>query len=248
MLTKRRRGWASCIERHHFAICCLLPHVAWLSLVAALVVYATGLLWPFDFRVPARVANRAIWTQATTLRFEGPGLALSPTPPIWQKTSRDRGFLHVSLRARSLSPRQNGPARLFTLARDTHVQNLVIGQAGDDLVLRLRGLCRGFRPHARACPRKCGSARTSGNGVGRMELKIGPGREPAGGMPTAARDLECHQRLRGWMRNIGSISCNEPPVKALARRLERVTIDAPLGSEDGLDPPRFEAAGRFLAA
>ena len=224
------------------------PHVAWLRLVAALVVYATGLLWPFDFRVPARVANRAIWTQATTLRFEGPGLALSPTPPIWQKTSRDRGFLHVSLRARSLSPRQNGPARLFTLARDTHVQNLVIGQAGDDLVLRLRGLCRGFRPHARACPKelRIPTVFATSEWVD-IDLNIEPGRATlrAGGRPPLEIRI-ADQPLRGWdVEQRLALGNDVSGLRPWLGELERVTIDTPLGSEDWLDPARFELPDDF---
>jgi hypothetical protein len=39
---------------------------------------------------------------------------------------------------RSFNPRQNGPARILTVSANPTTRNLTIGQAGDDLVLRLR--------------------------------------------------------------------------------------------------------------
>ena len=90
------------------------PRWAWVGLVAALPIYAAGVLWPFAVQVPASVANQAVWTSTGTLRFEKPGLAVSPASPKWQATSLDLGFFHVSLRARAFSPQQDGPARLFT--------------------------------------------------------------------------------------------------------------------------------------
>ena len=171
-----------------------------MCLPVALIIYALGLLWPFEFRAPARIANDAVWTEAGTLRFDTPGLALSPTPPDWQEASREAGYFRVSLRARSFSPNQSGPARLFTLARDTFVQNLVIGQAGDDLVIRLRGLCRGLPAHGRTCPKqlRIPAVFATPEWVD-LDLRVEPNRVTlrAGNRPPL-EVLTAEDPLRGW--------------------------------------------------
>ena len=174
---------------------------AWVGLAAALVIYAAGLLWPFAVQVPTWVANEAAWTSAGTLRFEKPGLAVSPASPKWLETSRDLGRFHVSLRARAFSPQQDGPARLFTLARDTHAQNVVIGQAGDDLVVRLRGLCRRI-PGRTPWPARsnCGSVTSSPPRRGSTSISWS---NPTGQLLRAGSQPPLEMRiadqpLRGW--------------------------------------------------
>jgi VanZ like family len=221
---------------------------AWLGLAAALVIYAAGLLWPFAIQIPTWVANEATWTSAGTLRFESPGLAVSPAPPGWQETSRDRSRFHVSLRARAFSRQQDGPARLFTLARDTHAQNVVIGQAGNDLVVRLRGLCRGFRAHAMACPRQLRIPDVFATSewvdinllVESSRVTLRAGSRPPLEMRVAG------QPLRGWdAEHRLALGNDVSGLRPWLGELGRVTIGTPLGSEDWLDPARLELPDGF---
>jgi VanZ like family len=224
------------------------PRWAWVGLIAALPIYAAGLLWPFAVQVPASVANQAAWTSTGTLRFEKPGLAVSPASPQWQAASRDLGSFHVSLRARAFSPQQNGPARLFTLARDTHVQNVVIGQVGDDLVVRLRGLCRGFRAHAGVCPKqlRIRDVFATSEWVD-IDLLVEPNRATlrVGSLPPLEMRI-ADQPLRGWDATHRLALGNDVTgLRPWIGELQRVTINTPLGSEDWLEPTRLELPDSF---
>ena len=194
------------------------------------------------------MANDAVWTRAGTLRFEGPGLAVSPEAPPWQEASRDLGLFHISLRARTFSPQQDGPARLFTLARDTYVQNVVIGQTGDDLVVRLRGLCRGYRAHALICPKQLrirGVFATS-EWVD-IDLLVEPDRATlrAGDRPPIQIPI-ADQPLRGWNSTHRLALGNDVSgLRPWIGELQRVTITTPLGSESWLQPTRLELPRRF---
>lgn len=219
-----------------------------LALVMAVIVYASGLLWPFHFRAPVRVTNEAVWTESATLRFGGPGLAISRVAPAWEEASRDLGTFQVDLRVRSFSPAQQGPARLFSLARDTRVQNLVIGQAGDDLVVRLRGLCRGLRALGTDCPKELRMAGVFASSdwvdirlavaPGLLKLQVGDRptlRTPLGGEPLRAWDTD--QRL--------ALGNDVSGLRPWLGELGRVTVETPSGSEDWLQADRFELPDRF---
>ena len=173
---------------------------------------------------------------------------MSPASPKWLATSRDLGFFHVSLRARAFSPQQNGPARLFTLARDTHVQNVVIGQVGDDLVVRLRGLCRGFRAHAAACPKqlRIRDVFATSEWVD-IDLLVEPNRATlrVGSRPPLEMRI-ADQPLRGWDATHRLALGNDVSgLRPWIGELQRVTINTPLGSEDWLEPTRLELPDGF---
>jgi VanZ family protein len=214
----------------------------------ALAVYALGLLWPYEFRLPLRIVNHAVWTDAGTLRFDGPGLALSAAPPKWQIASREQGTFHVALRARSGAANQEGPARLLTLAQDTFVQNLMIGQLGDDLVVRLRGLCRGLPTHGRACPGllRIPAVFATSEWVD-IDLRVERARVTltAGDRLAVERPLAEHA-IRGWdARQRLALGNDVTGLRPWLGELASVTIDSPLGHENWLDPTRFELPGRF---
>lgn len=225
-----------------------LHRLARMVMPVALIVYGLGLLWPYEFRLPLRIPNHAEWTEVGTLRFDGPGLALSSAPPAWQNATRVEGTFHVALRARSGAANQDGPARLLTLAQDTFVQNLMIGQQGDDLVVRIRGLCRGMPAHGRACPRQM---RVSGvfasSGWVDINLSVEESRVTltAGVQPAVERPLAEHA-LRGWdVRQRLALGNDVTGLRPWLGELAHVTIDSPLGHENWLDPTRFELPGRF---
>ena len=114
-----------------------------LVLVVMALCYASGLLWPFKLSVPAHLSNGAQWTDTGGLSFAEPGLVLSEAPG-WQRAVRESGRIELSLRVRTYDPHQAGPARIMTLSRDTWSQNLLVGQEGSDLIVRLAVACGRF--------------------------------------------------------------------------------------------------------
>jgi hypothetical protein len=222
--------------------------MAWTVLVAALLIYAAGLLWPFTLRVPTWVANGATWTKAGTLRFEKPGLALSLASPEWQAISRDLGLFRVSLRARAFSPQQEGPARLFTLARDTYDQNVVIGQVGDDVIVRLPGLCRGARTDADVCPKqlRVRDAFATSEWVD-VELLVEPGRAALRAGTGGALEVRLSDRpLRDWDASQRLALGNDVSgFRPWLGELQRVIVTTPLASEDWLRPDKLDLPSGF---
>jgi len=103
-----------------------------------LLAYVVVALEPFHWNPPRRVENRAAITASGAIRFPAPGLARTAAAPAWLDKAIRLDSLKVRLRARSLSPRQFGPARLFTISSDWYLRNLTIAQDVSDLVLRLR--------------------------------------------------------------------------------------------------------------
>jgi hypothetical protein len=114
-----------------------------LVLVVMVLCYAAGLLWPFKLSMPAHLSNGAQWTATGGLSFAEPGLVLGEAPG-WQRAIRESGSLKLGLRVRTFDPHQAGPARILTLSRDTWSQNLLVGQEGSDLIVRLAVTCGRF--------------------------------------------------------------------------------------------------------
>lgn len=99
-----------------------------------LVLQVTIAWAPFIPETPRWVDNDAQRT-GPGLRFGGePARALATFPEPWS-TQAD---LAIALRVRTSVPSQTGPARVLSIARDQHAANLMIGQSGDDLVVRVR--------------------------------------------------------------------------------------------------------------
>jgi hypothetical protein len=103
----------------------------------ALVSYGALALAPFRWAPPRRLQNAAV-ADAGGLHFPAAGLAHSRQAPDWLPRAAELGTVHLDLRVRTSSPRQRGSARIFTVSRDLHLANLMLGQHGSDLVLRLR--------------------------------------------------------------------------------------------------------------
>jgi hypothetical protein len=108
----------------------------WITLVVVLGGYAVLSLEPFDWRLPRRVSNHAE-RLAEGWRFAASGVVLAP-PPSGLEAARADERIGVALVVRPLRSAQTGPARIFTISRDTRLRNLTIAQEDDDLVLRLR--------------------------------------------------------------------------------------------------------------
>ncbi len=109
----------------------------WLLGLAVTACYPIVAFYPYDWHSP-RPANRAEWLPNGVLRFSAPGIATTNAAPPWLESVKRAHRLDVSLRVRAQSPAQSGPARIFTISRDTELHNLTLGQTRDRLVLRLR--------------------------------------------------------------------------------------------------------------
>jgi hypothetical protein len=107
-------------------------------LILCLVVLAVEAWYPFDVELPLWHASEPARTE-TGVRFDGDGdiLASGGGGP-WLAEAARTGRLTVELEARAADVDQQGPARLLAISRSHYRANLVIGQDGDDLVVRLR--------------------------------------------------------------------------------------------------------------
>jgi hypothetical protein len=122
--------------------------------VAVLLFWVIG-YYPFKFGPPSKlhktgdglgieyVSTRVFENTGTELgpdglHFTAPGIALSPLPPVWLAEAIEASSLGVELTIRAALKRQSGPARIFTISKNSGERNLTIGQQGSDLIIRLR--------------------------------------------------------------------------------------------------------------
>lgn len=104
----------------------------------AVLGYVLVSLWPFAWDPPQRVANGARVDEKAGLRFPSAGLVRTLDPPEWLASAERTGRLEIMLRVRPLLTRQSGPARILSVSDDGFDRNVLMGQQGDDLVVRLR--------------------------------------------------------------------------------------------------------------
>ena len=71
-------------------------------------------------------------------RAASPGLARTGRPPGWLRAAIEDSAVEVELGVRSRATRQCGPARIFSISKNTSLRNLTIAQNESDLVVRLR--------------------------------------------------------------------------------------------------------------
>lgn len=84
------------------------------------------------------IANGATPLADGGIQFVSPGLARTELPPAWLADAIRSNRLELSLFLHSAAPNQNGPARILTISPNPHRRDLMLGQEGSDLVLRLR--------------------------------------------------------------------------------------------------------------
>jgi hypothetical protein len=114
------------------------------ALVAGVVLLLAISWWPFRLDVPRLLETGVETGSGGSLRFVDEAFASTTGPPDWLATALDDGQLEVALRVRSDDPDQSGPARVFALSappqgasRDVLEHDLVIGQEGPDLIVRV---------------------------------------------------------------------------------------------------------------
>ena len=115
----------------------------WLLAVSALVLLVIS-WYPFEFELPTTEVGGVETLADGSLRFVGDEFASTPRPPSWLPVAIREESLALSLRVRPTTAEQDGPARILALSaspvsgsEDVFEHNLVVGQAGTDLVVRV---------------------------------------------------------------------------------------------------------------
>lgn len=109
---------------------------------AAVLGYAAVSLWPLDWNPPRLSWNGAEWVPGGGIRFDTPGLAVTPGPLPWLAAVKETNRLEIELRARSFRSDYGSFARILTISESHSDYNLYIGQRGRALTLRLYRTCR----------------------------------------------------------------------------------------------------------
>lgn len=99
------------------------------------------LLYPFEFSMPKPATeNTVTWSgDAEGVRFGRSGMLVSAAPPtrLHQRLTTGEG-LTIEVWLRSASADQEGPARIVSYSLNPWERNFTLGQAGHDLIMRLR--------------------------------------------------------------------------------------------------------------
>jgi len=113
-------------------------------LVAGVLVLLVISWYPFELELPSTEVAGVQTLADGSLRFVGDGFASTPRPPSWLPIAIRQESLAVSLRVRPSTAEQEGPARILALSapplggnEDEVEHNLVVGQSGTDLVVRV---------------------------------------------------------------------------------------------------------------
>lgn len=107
-------------------------------MIGASLLYVAALLWPYDWAPPKQVRNGAKSLADGSIQLASPGLARTELPPGWLEEAIRSNRFSLSVSLRSAAPDQTGPARILTISPNPHRRDLMLGQEGSDLVLRLR--------------------------------------------------------------------------------------------------------------
>lgn len=202
-------------------------------MVAAYLVAAYR---PFRLEAP-RIENTIEVSDTGTLSFDGTAMARGIEPLPWLATAVDRGALDVRLEARTDDPDQEGPARLLAVSVDHREANLVMGQEGDDLVVRLR------RPGSaeNGTPPLAVDGVFSDDRWRALRLLVEGGRatvEVDGAV--VATDAVGADPFRTWGRDVGLALGNEVTgTRGWSGQIRRATVDGGAGAVDLLDPALY---------
>lgn len=116
------------------------PAMARRWLLVWFVCTAAFMLAPFRFEYlgPRKVNTGLGPLKSGGVRFDGPSVLRTSTPPVWLDSALAAQELDLLLEVRSASAQQGGPARIVTLSNGSLERNFMIGQKGPDLVVRAR--------------------------------------------------------------------------------------------------------------
>lgn len=108
-------------------------------LLLFLVLYWSVGFYPFAITSPIFFyKNNVQQTDRGGLSFLRSGIAYTDDPPVWVSNVIEDSAFELKLKVVSYNSHQEGPARIFTVSRDHYHRNLTVGQAQEDLIVRLR--------------------------------------------------------------------------------------------------------------
>ena len=107
-------------------------------LVAAVLALVVVSWYPFRPELPWVQRHGPLAASATEARFDGSSVLVSRPGLDWVADAASTGSLRLALDLRTDHADQDGPARLLSVSRDTLAADLMVGQDGHDLVLRVR--------------------------------------------------------------------------------------------------------------
>ena len=109
------------------------------GLLVAWILFQVVVAWyPFELDPPRLVDNAVSSAADGSLRIAGDhvravGVLPGPAPDSWEPAR-----FHVDLLVQPATAAQSGPARILAVSEDTIRHNLMVGQDGADLVVRVR--------------------------------------------------------------------------------------------------------------
>jgi hypothetical protein len=103
----------------------------------AAALYAVGSWFPFVPDPPRYVVNDAS-VREDGWHFAGQGIGRTPGPATWLGVAIQRRSLDIELTVAAGATKQEGPADILTLSDGVGDENLIIGQRGVDLVVRIK--------------------------------------------------------------------------------------------------------------
>jgi len=173
-------------------------HAAFFCAIA--IAFYAATLYPFRWLSNGAelVDGRATFPSPGALRYDG--------PKAWLREAAQTGEISVSVRARSFSPDQTGPARILTISRGAYTRDLTIAQNGPDLELRLRRSRQspnGLPPFVVKDVFRDGNARTIVVSIAKGDLRLGIDGAIAVEQPLPERPLS------SWGRKFDLILGNE---------------------------------------
>lgn len=104
--------------------------------LCAVPLYLAGAAWPFRLEPPRAVPN-GVRLEGGTASFGEPGVLRGDGSPI-VRAARQARSLDVALRVTPSSADQSGPARILEIGVDHDRADLMVGQSGDALLVRVR--------------------------------------------------------------------------------------------------------------
>ena len=104
----------------------------------AIAFNAVVAIVPFRFDPPNLVQNRLESQQQGALVFRPPSMARTMSGPAWIDDAKRTGTLTITLKVVPAVAAQEGPARILTISKNYRSRNILLGQQGADLIVRMR--------------------------------------------------------------------------------------------------------------
>ena len=104
------------------------------------IIYFLAGFHSFHTKIPSEyeIYNGVVSEPDQRLHFRSPGIAYTEDAPVWLSRAIHTSSFELSLDVRTAGQAQIGPARIFALSLNPYRVNLVVGQWGSTLSVRMR--------------------------------------------------------------------------------------------------------------